>query len=150
MQQDFVAQTRGVDVQIYLGGCYRLMAEHLLNGAQVGATFEQMCGETVAQGMWRHVFIDAGRGGQLLDNLENHDARQAAAEAVEENDVLAAGTRSGAVVAQVCPYVFHGIRRHRYESLLAALAMHYEEGIGGVQLTQRECAQLADTQPAAV
>ena len=48
-----LAQARTVEMQVYLGRGYALVAEHLLYGAQVGP-FEQVCGEGVAQGVRRY------------------------------------------------------------------------------------------------
>ena len=43
--EDFFAQMRRVEMQIYLGSAYRLVSEHLLDGTQIGAPFEKMGGE---------------------------------------------------------------------------------------------------------
>lgn len=40
--EDVAPQERRVDVEINLGGGNALMAEHLLDGSQIGAPFEQM------------------------------------------------------------------------------------------------------------
>lgn len=45
MSDDFLAQTRIVEMEINLGSGDRFMAEHGLNGAQIGPSFKQMCGE---------------------------------------------------------------------------------------------------------
>ena len=45
VREDFVAQGAGVQVQVELGGGDALVAEHLLDGAQVGSDLEQMGGE---------------------------------------------------------------------------------------------------------
>ena len=45
VREDFVAQGAGVQVPVELGGGDALVAEHLLDGAQVGAALEQMGGE---------------------------------------------------------------------------------------------------------
>ncbi len=55
-----LAQARTVEMQVYLGRGYALVAEHLLYGAQVGAPFEQVCGEGVAQGVRRYGLGYAG------------------------------------------------------------------------------------------
>lgn len=66
------------------------MAEHLLDGAQVGATFEQMGGERVAQGVRRYVFAYACKFGVAFDDVEYHHAGKAASAAVEKHYVLRA------------------------------------------------------------
>ena len=49
--QDFVAQAGAVDVDVYFGGGDALVAQHLLDGAQVGTALEQVGGKAVAQGV---------------------------------------------------------------------------------------------------
>lgn len=43
--EDFVAQARVVEVEVDFGGGDAFVAQHLLDGAQVGAAFEQGGGE---------------------------------------------------------------------------------------------------------
>ena len=45
--EDVGAEGGGVEVDIDLGGGYRFMTEHLLDGAEIGSAFEQMGGERV-------------------------------------------------------------------------------------------------------
>lgn len=45
VEHDFVAEAGVVDVQIDLCGGDGFVAEHLLYGAQVGAAFQEVCGE---------------------------------------------------------------------------------------------------------
>ena len=46
--QDFVAQAGAVDVDVDLGRGDALVAQHLLDGTQVGTALEQVGGEAVA------------------------------------------------------------------------------------------------------
>ena len=57
--EDFAAQRRTVDVHIHLGGGYRLMAQHLLYGAQIGTALKQMCSKAVTQRVRAHRFFYA-------------------------------------------------------------------------------------------
>ena len=50
------AQDRGVDP----GRPHVLMTEEFLHGAEVVATFKQMGGKTVAEGMTSHTLVDPG------------------------------------------------------------------------------------------
>ena len=43
--EDFVAQAGAVDVDVDFGGGDALVAQHLLDGAQVGSALEQVGGE---------------------------------------------------------------------------------------------------------
>lgn len=45
MFEEFGAEARAVEVNVYLGCGYRFMTEHFLDGAQVGSPFEQMSGK---------------------------------------------------------------------------------------------------------
>ena len=42
---DGLPELRAVEVDVDLGGGHRLVAEHLLDGAKVGAPFEEVGGE---------------------------------------------------------------------------------------------------------
>ena len=53
---DIVAVEVGVD----FGGDDALVAEHLLNGTQIGATIDEVGGERVAEGVRTDGFGDAG------------------------------------------------------------------------------------------
>ena len=70
----FFAQACVVDVQVYFGGGYALVAEHLLDGAEVGAPFQQGCCERVAQGVRRYFLAYAGGLGEVAHDVENHHA----------------------------------------------------------------------------
>ena len=88
--EDFVAQAGAVDVDVDFGGGNVLVAEHLLNGAQVSTTLEQMCGKTVAQCVRADDLADSGQLAQLLDNVENHLSGEHRTTSVQEQNVLAA------------------------------------------------------------
>ena len=57
--EDLVTQAAAVDVDIDLGGSDALVAQHLLDGTQVGSTFEQMGRKTVSQGVGTDDLADA-------------------------------------------------------------------------------------------
>ena len=63
-----------VDVGVNFRGGNAFMAQHALDGAQVGAAFQQMSGKRMPECMRTDVFGDACLFGQLLDEVENHDA----------------------------------------------------------------------------
>ena len=101
--EDFVAQAGAVDVDVDLGRGDALVAQHLLDGTQVGAALKQMGGKAVAQGVRADDLADACQFAQLLDDVENHLACQHCATAVQEQDVLAAalGDLVGARLLQI-------------------------------------------------
>src|SRR5207248_1103577 len=78
---------RGVD----LGRRNARVPEHLLDGAQIGATGEQMRCERVSQRMWLHFLGDPGTFGVVLDDQPQTHTRERTAALVEKE--LAASAR---------------------------------------------------------
>lgn len=74
--QYFLAERSGVDVGIYLGRTNILMAQHGLDGTEVGTAMQQCRGETVAQRMRRDCFLDTGLHGLPFNHYQNHGTRQ--------------------------------------------------------------------------
>ena len=70
---DFTAQHLAVDMRINFRGCNGLMTQHTLDGTEVGATFEQVRGEGMTEGMGTYVFMDTGGLRLLLDDMKYHD-----------------------------------------------------------------------------
>ena len=75
-------------MHVYLCGADGLMAEHGLYGSEVGAAFEERCGETVAKGVGRYGLLDAGSLYEPLDNVEYHDTCEALATTVAYKDIV--------------------------------------------------------------
>ena len=84
MRFQCLAQMRGVEVCIYLGCEYILVAEQLLHLTDVRTAFEQMCSKRVAECVGADALCDADTLGRLLDNGENHHAGKFRASVVEE------------------------------------------------------------------
>src|SRR3712207_1135558 len=74
MLYDFTAQHFTIDVRINLCCCDGFMPEHTLDGTQIGPSFEQMCGERMAERMGADVFSDVCLHGKLFNQMENHDS----------------------------------------------------------------------------
>ena len=103
------------------------MAEHFLNGAQVGAAFEQLRGKRVAERVRADGLFQADFGGKVFDDGENHYARHFFATAVQEQNVLvfAVDIQRVAVVVNVeRDGVFHAAP-HRNQTLFVALAFDF-------------------------
>lgn len=66
-------------MSVFLGGGKRLVAEELLNGAEVGAIGEKMRGEGVAQGVRVQIPIHIDEADVLLDDTAYGTLREAAA-----------------------------------------------------------------------
>lgn len=64
----YLAEVGVGDVGIDLSGGDVGVAEHGLDGAEVGAVHEEISGETVAEGVGGDVFRDAGFAGVFLDD----------------------------------------------------------------------------------
>ena len=96
--EDGFAHHAAVDVRIDFGRPDGLVAEHQLDGAEVGPALEEVRREGVAEGMRADGLVDTRERGLLLDDGENHDAGEGRTATVEEKVVLVAGlmaSRSG-------------------------------------------------------
>ena len=149
---DLAAEEGAVEVGVELGGADAFVAQHHLYGAQVGAAFEQVGGEGVAEGVGRYVLLEAGAGGDGLEVVEHGDAREAAAAAVaEEEDVLLARADvDGAALVHPRADFGEGAGGDGHKALLAALAEDAQEAFVEKEVAQAEAAQFAYAQPAAV
>ena len=70
---------------------YTFVPHHALDGTKVGSTLQQMGSKRMAEGVGANVFGDAGTVGQLLDEVEYHDARDAVAPTGKEEGVFVSG-----------------------------------------------------------
>ena len=79
-------------VQMRVNFCGRdaFMTQHLLHGAQVGASLHQVRGKRMAEGVRTDLLFNTGILGPLLDQHEHHFAREVAAATVQEDIVLLA------------------------------------------------------------
>lgn len=64
------------------------MAEHLLNGTQIGSSFKKMGSERMAQCVRGYFLNNTGQFGKLFDYVENHYAGKPSATAIEEKNVF--------------------------------------------------------------
>lgn len=151
MFQDLLAERLAVDMRIDLGSRDFLVAEHLLDGPQVGAAFQQVRGKRMAEGMWADPFMDTSQGDLLLDDVEDHDPRERGAPAVEKQDVLEAFL--GYDLDPVLEIVVDLMERclgNGYQTLLVALAQDPNEALFGVDIRVSQVDQFRYAQPAAV
>src|SRR3954452_22288473 len=94
-----VAQACRVDASVDLGGRDRGVAEQLLDRAQVGAAFEQVRGEAVAQGVRRHAGSQGGLADPEAQAAGDVGVGEAAAALGEEQRPLARIAREGVAAA---------------------------------------------------
>ena len=71
MQEYLLTEMLTVDVHIYFRSAYLLVSKHFLNDSQVGSAFQKMCGEAMAEGVWRYCGTYASCFAQRLHNMED-------------------------------------------------------------------------------
>ena len=71
MLEDGAVPGGGVDVGVDFGGEDAFVSQHFLDHAQVGAVFNEMRREGVAEGVRRDFFLYAGRHRLFFDQLED-------------------------------------------------------------------------------
>ena len=76
MLNNFLSETRAIDVRVDFCGGNTLVAEHRLYGAQVGTAFEQMGGKRVTESVRAYNLVDAHDRHKFLDYMEHCDSRQ--------------------------------------------------------------------------
>ena len=126
--KDFIPQAGAVDMDIYLGSGDALVTQHLLDGAQVSPSLEQVGRKTMAQGVRADHFSDSGELAQLLYNVKNHLAREHCPPAVEEQDVFTAALDHlmRACLLQVKIDLVDGNGRDGHNALFVALALNHD------------------------
>src|SRR6188472_357652 len=118
------------EVGVELGGGDVGVAEHLLDGAQVAATREQVGGEAVAQGVWAHLACQAGIAGVALDDfVEALATQRAAAEVDEELRLVAVADQLRPAAAEVTGDRRDRLAAERHQPFLAALAAGAQEAL---------------------
>ena len=120
------------------------MPQHLLNGAQIGSTLEQVGGKGVAERVGADRLFDAGKLAQPLDNVEHHDACELCSTAVEKQVIFAAALYGhvAAHFVKVESYLLKGFLRNGHKALLVAFALDYNIFVVGINLRQLEVGQL--------
>ena len=88
MLQYFLPQKLAVEVGVYFGRRDAFVPEHLLNGPQIGPSFQQVRGKGVTKGMRTHFFLDSTLFASLFHNIEDHYPRQLGASTVQEKYVF--------------------------------------------------------------
>ena len=78
------AEEFAVDVGVDFGGGDGFVAEHFLDGAEVGTAFDEVGGEGVTESMGGDGFFDAGFFGELFDEHKDINPGKRSAIAVQE------------------------------------------------------------------
>ena len=84
MLDNFTSESVPVDMCIDFSGGDGFMSQHALDGPQIGAAFQQMGGEGVAERMGTDILGDAGFFCQLFYHVKHHDAGDIIAPIVPE------------------------------------------------------------------
>ena len=150
--EDFLAEVVAVDVEVDLGGGDALVAEHLLDGTQVRAAFEEMGGEAVAEGVGGDGGADACGATELLDDVEDGDAGEGRTAADAQEDIILGAGLDGDACAVVEPVLQfrYGTGRDGHEPLLLAFAVHTDEALVEEEVAHLQMAELTDAEPAGV
>ena len=128
------------------------VAEHLLDGEQICATFEQVGGKTVPESVRADGLSDAVSLRQVLDNQEDHLSGQSCATAVEENGVGEFGLHADvqSCAFDVLEHYFQAVVADRHKALLAAFANDAQEAVFSVDIADLQSNEFRNTEAAAV
>src|SRR5690606_27161243 len=81
-------QMCSIQVHVDLGGGNAFVAQHLLNGPEVGAMFQEMGGEGMSEGVRADLLTDPALFGQLFYQGEDHGPGEAGPATVEKQGIL--------------------------------------------------------------
>jgi hypothetical protein len=127
------------------------VAEHLLDAPEIGAAFEQMRGEAVAQQVRVHArWVEAGLLGQPPHDEEGAGARERAAARVEEELRPVPRVQVRAPARDVAPKRLRRLAADRDDPLLVAFSYAADEALVEIDGVPYEADGLADPQPGAV
>ena len=112
----------GVDVGVDFGGEDGFVAEHFLDDAEVGAVFDEVGREGVAEGVGGDFLVDARDERLLFDEIEDGHPAQRVAVFVEEGDVVEGRFGGGGAGVEVAGESSGGDVPEGDEPLLVALA----------------------------
>ena len=123
--EDGLSEEFCIDVGINLGGENGFVTEHFLNGTKVGSHFDEVGGKGVAEGVGTNGFVDACFGGEVFDDVKNHNPAQTGTPAIEKEDVFIFRRNGGQVPAdgiEVKVDVKYGSAANGYESFFVVFA----------------------------
>src|SRR5215471_2998220 len=127
------------------------MSEHFLNRSQVGAAFEEVRREGVAQEVRMDAFrLEPCLVRQAAEDEEYALAGERPAARVEEQLGAVALVEEGPAPREIAPERLRRLASHRYHTLLAPLAKTADEPVFEIDGLAVERDGLADAQPGAV
>src|SRR5437660_9296837 len=138
-------------VRVQLGRREVGMAEHLLNGAKVGAALEQVRREGVAEEVRMDALrLEPGFGGEPAEDQERARAGEPAAARVQEELRPVTRVEVRTAAREITPQRLRGGAADRHNALLAPLADAADEPRMEVDISFRESDGLAHAQAGAV
>ena len=75
---------------IYFGSSNAFVAKHFLYSTQIGTPFHQVGSKGMAECMRMNIFLDTHFGGEVFEDVENHNSRECGTSAVQKNMILEA------------------------------------------------------------
>lgn len=153
MQQDLVSEAAAVDMGVDLGSDDALVAEHGLNGAQVGAALQQVGGKGVAQAVGRDIAPDAGRHTRFLYYMKHHYTPNILDMPFDgyEYEIAVFGRNAPRVaVKEIEAQLLDCLGRDRHQAFFAALALHPDEAFVEIEIGDAQVAEFAHPQAAAI
>lgn len=149
--EDLLAEELDVEVGVYLGGDDALVTEHLLDGAEAGATFQEVGSKRVTKGVRRDGFGDACRLSELFDHGEDHDTSQLGSAAVEK-EIIFVMRFDDHLAAALQPemYLLDRDGRQRHKTLFASLTIDTHVAKVGIDIRQFQVDQFGDAETRAI
>lgn len=152
MLENLFPEKTAVDVCIDFCGGDALVAQHCLDGTQVGAPFQKMGGKGVAEGMGTDGFGDACSLSIEFDVVEDRNAGEVLPASVADEDIvlLAALGRNRIAVDEPEAKFLDGSGRDGDEALLASLTHDAQKSILQKEVGKQKVAEFAYAETAAV
>lgn len=142
MFYDFTAQSVPVNMCVNFCCSDRFVTQHTLYGAQVGASFKQVGGKGMAEGVRTDVLVMPAFFASSLMRW-NTMMREIFCPACQEYIVLEVLLDFPASIAvhEPVPYLLDGTGRYGYKALFAALTFYLDEAFVEIQVGDFQVAQ---------
>ena len=106
-----------------------------MDGAEVGAPFQQVGSEGMAESVWTDGFRQADGFAQYLDDVEDHDAGNVFSLPADENEVFVLLFDIHRVpVDEVELELADGTGRNGYEALFVAFPVYFDEAFFQIEV----------------
>ena len=104
------------------------MAKHVLYSPEVGAAFNEVGSEGMAEGVRTNIFFNACKLGTFFYNHKNHDSAQLLAPAIEEKKIAVLGINirhSAAYALDIQTDMFYRLFSYGYNALFITLSQNF-------------------------